>query len=98
MCDNRHYTSTVVADMQRIAKHDAAPMKADATVEAERRRLYRAELAQELRGQLQRRLGLYKQLPVVNFDYMAGFTNGVTLALMVLDELSPAVTCDNPAN
>ena len=83
MCE-RQYDMTAVAALQQAA----------ANVEAEQRRLYRAELAQELRNLLQSRLALFRQLPVTNFDYVAG----VTFALIVLDELAPTVTCDNPAN
>lgn len=85
MTCSRHYTPVVIADLQQIA----------ASIEAERRRQYRAEMAQELREALHQRRALYKALPVTNFDYVAGVCNGLTVAVLAVDELSAPVMCDS---
>lgn len=86
MTCERRYTPAAIADLQRIAE----------AVEAERRRQHWAEFAQELREALHQRMAMYKAPPVTNFEYVAGLGNGLTLAVMILDELSPAISCDNP--
>jgi len=75
MCE-RQYDMTAVAALQQAA----------ANVEAERRRLYRDELAQELRQRLASRRKTRAVLM-----YIEEFEQW-------LNELAPVVTCDNPAN
>lgn len=73
MCERR-YDATTVAALQQIA----------ASVEAERRRLYRAELAGELRRRLEAR----------------GKTRATLMYISELEqwlgELSPVIDCDSP--
>lgn len=73
MTCERHYTPAAVADLQQIA----------ATIEAERRRMYRAEMAQELRERFAalRKSGLIMM-----------YVSDVEAAV---SELSPPVVCDS---
>lgn len=73
MICERHYTPAAVADLQQIA----------ATIEAERRRMYRAEMAQELRERFAalRKSGLIMM-----------YVSDVEAAV---SELSPPVVCDS---
>ena len=83
----RHYTPAAVADLQQIA----------ATIEAERRRQYRAEMAQELRqiSQLYRETitdpALYDQdhwVVTARLSMLGRFAQWI-------DRLSPPVVCDS---
>lgn len=85
MTCSRHYTPAAAADLQQIA----------ANIEAERRRKYRAEMAQELREALHLRISLFSALPeVLGFDYVTGLINGLIIVLRKIDELSPPTVCD----
>lgn len=83
MCsDNRHYTPATVNALQQAAAH----------IEAERRRQYRAEMAQELRGKLLATIG-WNNRPTT--DEERGIRLGLQIALRKIDELSPPTTCDS---
>ena len=80
MTCSRHYTPAVIAEMQRIA----------ATIEAERRHQYRAEMAQELRERLGDELSGWG-----DSVFASGVYTGIRVAVEVIDELSPPVVCDS---
>lgn len=73
MTCTRHYTPAAVADLQQIA----------AGIEAERRRMYRAEMAQELR---ERFAALRKSGLIMMY---------VSDVEIVIEQLSPPVVCDS---
>lgn len=79
MTCERRYTPAAIAEMQRIA-------------EDERRRKYRAEMAQELRVLFRERQGR------VNYpgrgQMAQGIDAGLELAIDIIDTLSPPVVCD----
>lgn len=76
------------ADRLRELLDEQRNALASATV-AEARQRGAMDIADEVRRRLQEKLALYRKMPVTNFDYMAGFSNGLTLAIAVLDELAP---------
>lgn len=80
MTCERHYTPTAIAEMQQIA----------AGIEAERRRQYRAEMAQELRGEIAQVQADWQGTTL--YDY--GVVDGLEFIRKRLDELSPPVVCD----
>lgn len=73
MTCTRHYTPAAVADLQQIA----------ASIEAERRSQYRAEMAQELR---ERFAALRKSGLIMMY---------VSDVEIVIEQLSPPVVCDS---
>ena len=83
MTCTRHYSPATVADLQQIA----------ASIEAERRRQYRAEMAQELRVLFRERQGR------VNYpgrgQMAQGIDAGLELAIDIIDTLAAPVVCDS---
>lgn len=82
MTCTRHYTPAAVADLQQIA----------ASIEAERRRQYRAEMAQELREKLLATIAM--SIKPAN-DEERGMQFGIKIALRKINELSSPVVCDS---
>ena len=82
MTCNRHYTPATVADLQQVA----------AGIEAERRRMYRAEMASEFRQKVLATIG-WNNRPTT--DEERGIRLGLQIALRKIDELSPPVVCDS---
>lgn len=81
MTCTRHCTPAAVADLQQIA----------ATIEAERRRMYRAEMAAELREKL---LATVAMSIRPASDEERGMQLGIKIALRKIGELSSPVVCD----
>lgn len=83
MTCERRYDVTTVNLLQQAA----------ATIEAERRRQYRAELADKLRALVD------AQLPEGRYVGASRYTNGVVDGLLMvrswIDELSPPIACDS---
>lgn len=87
MCnDNRHYTAATVNALQQAA----------ANIEAERRRQYRAEMAQALRAWI---LGETPTAANPNAwngdDFWDGRHDAMVAIMQKLNELSPPTMCDS---
>lgn len=87
MTCTRHYTPTAIAEMQQIA----------ANIEEERRRQYRAEMAQELGARvldLRRTFADSTQYDQKHIVTTARLTM-LSIFAQWLNELSPPVVCDS---